>query len=84
MKYCLITFRSVTPAQRAEQLLKRSGYSCAIQRTPRWMEEQGCGYSVSVFFKDVAACVNRLRESEIPFRKVYLQQGRGKPEELIL
>ena len=48
MMDCFITFRSVTFAQRGESELKRVGISCNIQRTPRWMEEQGCGYSLRV------------------------------------
>ena len=44
MKKCIITFRSVTPAQRAEEVLRRAGVECSIQRTPKWMEEKGCGY----------------------------------------
>lgn len=84
MKYCLITFRSVTPAQRAERLLKRSGFFCMLQRTPRWMEEQGCGYSVKIPFADVVTCMQRLKEAQIQYRKVYLQQERGRPEELTI
>ena len=46
MKNCIITFRSVTPAQRAEDYLHRAGVDCTLQRTPKWMEEKGCGYSI--------------------------------------
>ena len=42
MKNCIITFRSVTPAQRAEETLRRAGVECAVQRTPKWMEDKGC------------------------------------------
>lgn len=84
MKYYIITFRSVTPAQRAENLLTRTGFSCSLQRTPRWMETQGCGYSVKVREQDIQGCIRTLRENGIPFRKVYSQKDNGKPEELIL
>ena len=46
MRFCYITFRSVTPAQKGEGVLRRAGVDCTMQRTPRWMEEQGCGYSL--------------------------------------
>lgn len=82
MNYCIITFRSVTPAQRAEGVLRRAGYECGIQRTPRWMEEQGCGYSLRVKAKDVASCAELLRSSAVPFRKVYLRRENGSVEEL--
>ena len=44
MRNCIITFRSVTPAQRGEAILKREGINCTLQRTPRSMQEKGCGY----------------------------------------
>lgn len=84
MKYCLITFRSVTPAQRGEGILRRGGLDCSVQRTPRWMEEQGCGYSLRVRYQDAARCVALLRENQIPFRKTYLYRDGNKLEELTL
>lgn len=83
MEYCLITFRSVTPAQRGEGALRRSGLSCTLQRTPKWMEEQGCGYSLRVRPADVENAVSILRKQRIAYRKVYhYEQGQG--EELSL
>jgi len=84
MKICMITFRSVTPAQRAESVLKKAGIGCSIHRTPKWMEEQGCGYSVRLHSRDVPAAVQLLQEAEIPFRKVYLLRETGRPEEMRL
>ncbi|MBQ6839071.1 MAG: DUF3343 domain-containing protein [Oscillospiraceae bacterium] len=84
MKVCMITFRSVTPAQRAEGVLKKAGVRCSIHRTPKWMEEQGCGYSVRLHRRDVPAAVPLLEKEEIPFRKVYLLRETGKPEEMRL
>ena len=82
MKFCLITFRSVMPAQRGEALLRRSGVECRIQRTPRWMEEQGCGYSLRLRCPDAMAAVGLLEHNEIPYRKVYLHHNSGKLEEM--
>lgn len=84
MKYCLITFRSVTPAQRGEGVLRRAGFICSIQRTPRWMEEQGCGYSLRVRQQEAHKGAELLREAQIPFRKVYLLRDNGVVEELAL
>ena len=84
MKFCMITFRSVTPAQRGENALHRAGFACSIQRTPRWMQEQGCGYSLRVRCQDAIACTEVLAEAEIPFRKVYLHRENGKAEEMQL
>lgn len=79
---CYITFRSITPAQRAESLLRKIGVECAIQRTPRWMAEQGCGYSLRVRRLDVPAAVALLRENGASYRKVYLKRENGVYEEL--
>ena len=84
MDSCIITFRSVTPAQRGEGLLRREGISCAVQRTPRTLAEQGCGYSVRVRYQDAPMAVSILREKQIPMRKVYLFRESGAAEELAL
>ncbi len=78
MEVYLITFRSVTPAQRGENLLKKSGLECFLRRTPRWMEEQGCGYSLRV--RDGREAVQLLKAHQVPYRKVYLQRN-GNMEE---
>lgn len=74
----LFTFRSVTPAQRGEQLLRKHGLDCALRRTPRWMEEKGCGYSL--FVRDGMGAAALLRKHQIPFRKVYLQRNERAEE----
>lgn len=84
MKYCIITFRSVTPAQRGEEVLRRAGVACNLRRTPKWMEEQGCGYSVRLQYQDAPAAVAILREKQVPMRKVYLLRQNGAAEELLL
>jgi len=84
MKYCLITFRSVTPAQRGERVLKRAGIHVTLSRTPKWMEQQGCGYSLRVQPHAAANCAQLLREEKVDFRKIYLLRENGKGEELLL
>lgn len=84
MKFCLITFRSVTPAQRGEQVLKRAGLECNIQRTPKWMEEQGCGYSLKLRQSQAPEGVALLRLEQIPFKRIYLRHDSGKLEEMHL
>ena len=82
MRFCLITFRSVTPAQRAERVLKEAGVDCMIQRTPRWMSEQGCGYSLRLRQNYAAQAVALLQKNNISYRKIYLHQENGAYEEL--
>ncbi|MBR2937211.1 MAG: DUF3343 domain-containing protein [Oscillospiraceae bacterium] len=84
MRNCIITFRSVTPAQRAEEVLHRAGVECTLQRTPKWMEEKGCGYSVRLQREDLMAAAVLLRQAGIGFRKAYALADSGAPEELRL
>lgn len=84
MKNCLITFRSVTPAQRAESALKRAGIPCTLQRTPKWMEEQGCGYSLTLKQVHLQSAAELLRTYGIAYRKGYLRRENGMYEEVQL
>lgn len=82
MKDCMITFRSVTPAQTAEALLQKANISCQLRRTPRWLQEQGCGYSLWIFKGEAMRAVSLLQEMGVAFRKVYLQTEKGVAREL--
>ena len=81
MRGYYITFRSVTFAQRGERMLRQAGVGCSLQRTPRWMEEQGCGYCLGVQDKQIMDAMRLLRQGKIPFRKVYfLSPGKEATE----
>ena len=84
MKFCYITFRSVTLSQKGESILGRAGVACSLRRTPRWMEEQGCGYSLRLRQGDASKAVELLRQAGISYRKVYLLRDGGSFEELAL
>ena len=71
MRAYFITFRSVTLAQRGERTLRRGGMDCVLQRTPRWMEERGCGYCLRGRDREAPEAVRLLRQGKVPFRKVY-------------
>ena len=84
MKTDCITFRSVTPAQRGQRALRQAGIDTVLQRTPRFMEERGCGYCLRLRPERKEESVALLREAQVPFRKVYIQKEDGKTEELAL
>ena len=84
MKNCIITFRSVTPAQRAEEVLRRVGMECTVQRTPKWMEEKGCGYSLRLACRDIMSAAAMLRQAGVHFRRADTLREDGTPEELRL
>ena len=83
MKAYLITFRSITYAQRAEQALNREGIRCNLRRTPRWMEQRGCGYGIEAKLADGSQVTGILNREGIPYRKVYRLTQDGAVEETI-
>ena len=84
MRYYYITFRSVTYAQRGERVLQAGKIRCTLQRTPRWMEEQGCGYCLRLWTKELAPAAELLAREGVPFRKLYVQKAQGQLEEVTL
>ena len=91
MNQNLITFRSVTYAQRGERSLTRRGIGCTVMRTPKWMEDQGCGYGLRLRGKDLHRALDILhraldilRQEDISWRKVYGFTREGRAEELAL
>ena len=83
MNYCLITFRSVTPAQRGETVLRRAGIDCVLARTPRHMEEQGCGYCLRLRWYHGDRAIEALRERGVTYGKVYTLEEDGIPREYL-
>ena len=75
MKQYMITFRSVTYAQRGERSLGKRGISVSLGRTPKWMEQQGCGYGVLLRTENIHAAMEILLREGIAWRKVYVRQG---------
>ena len=84
MKLYYITFRSVTFAQRGEKILTAAGIRCSLLRTPRWMEEQGCGYALKLWTDSIASAAGLLREHKIQLRRIYVQPEDGQLEEVSL
>ena len=84
MSYYYITFRSVTYAQRGERTLQAAKIRCTLQRTPRWMEEQGCGYCLRLWTKELAPAAELLAREGVPYRKLYVQTAQGRLEEVTL
>ena len=83
MKTEFITFRSVTPAQRGQRVLQKAGVDIILQRTPRFMEERGCGYCLRLRPGDLHRAVELLRRENVAFSKVYATVG-GNLEERML
>ena len=84
MEMCYITFRSVTYAQRGERVLMGAGIGCTLQRTPKWMEQQGCGYCLRLRPEGVHRAVELLRQKNVPLRRAYMGTADGRMREIEL
>ena len=78
----LITFRSITAAQKGERLLKREDIFCSLQRTPKQLSERGCGYCLRIRAEQGMEAVKLLREQKLSYGKVYALEQEGIPREL--
>lgn len=77
----LITFRSITYAQRGQQVLQGAGIDCRLRRTPKELSGRGCGYGLAIRGRDALAAAELLREKEVPFNKTFAQSADGRMEE---
>ncbi len=84
METVFITFRSITAAQRAERILKDAQMKAALQRTPRWMQERGCGYSLKLAGGRAGLAIELLRQKGAQYVKLYVQSGDGQVREMAL
>ena len=83
-KEYLITFRSVTFAQRAQQVLQKTNILCQLQRTPKMLTSRGCGYCLRLWESDVTAAVAVLRNEQIAYGKVFELGEDSTPRERAL
>ena len=79
----LITFRSVTFAQKGERRLKSAGIDCILQRTPKELSERGCGYCLRLRWYHGDRAITALREKGIAYGKVYTLEEDGIPREYL-
>lgn len=82
MEWYHITFRSVTPAQRGERLLRQSGIEATLMRAVRQISVEGCGYSLRVRARDGTKAVELLRDKGVPYKRVFHQGEDGQVVEL--
>ncbi len=75
-----LTFRSVTAAMQGSRSLKEAGIANTMLRTPQKLRQQGCGYSLKV--DGYPAAIERLRQDDIPFQKLYRRLPDGQWQEV--
>ena len=78
MKQYMITFRSVTYAQRGERSLGKRGISVS-----KWMEQQGCGYGLKLRLSNIQDAALALAQDGVSWRKIYVWEA-GSYREMAL
>jgi len=82
MNYYLITCRSLTYAQKTAAALERAGITSHIIRSPKSIEEGGCGYSVKVSEHRLKDSLQVLRRSELKPLHIFVSDGEGNYHEV--
>ncbi len=80
----LITFRSITFAQKGQWALSRRKIPCTLQRTPKALTERGCGYCLRISGRDAASAVMILQREKLNYEKLYAIGENGDVEERML
>ena len=75
MEVFFFTFRSVTSAMRAQQLLSEASIGSGVVRSPGPLRKQGCGYSLRVAQELYARALELLRRERLPFQRIYRRRG---------
>ena len=81
MKQCYVTFRSVTYAQRGRDVLEKGGISTILARTPRGIQEKGCGYHLRLPEHRLATALMLLTGNQVPYSRVWCKGPDGIMEE---
>ncbi len=82
MKFCIITFRSVTFAQSAQRVFKQQQIESTLRRTPKGLEERGCGYCLQIKQLDAMKATELLRRDKREYGKLYAITADGRLEEM--
>ena len=80
MSLYLITFRSLTHAQRSARLLERSGLTAALIKTPPGLSSSGCSYAVTLRSRPEEAHV-LLRQNHMRVGRLFRRAADGTWEE---
>lgn len=84
MVYYLIICRSLTQAQRTQLALEQAGITAQLLRAPRAILHEGCGYCVKLAERNLADGLKVLSQAGLPPKRVFLKEGDGSYQEVLL
>lgn len=82
MTQYLITFRTLTQAQRAARLLERAGYTVTIRRTPAGLSRSGCGYALTLR-RGVSEAAEMLKRYGLWTGRLFRREEEGEYREVM-
>ena len=82
MTQYLITFRTLTQAQRALRVLERAGYTVTLRRAPAKLSASGCGYAVALR-KQANQAAQLLKERGLWTGKLFRLEEGGEYREVL-
>ena len=82
MVYYLIICRSLTYAQRTAQVLERVGIPSSVQRAPKLISKEGCGYCVRIPERRLTDALMILRREGMAPKQIFLQSADGAYSEV--
>ena len=81
MTIYLITFRSLTHAQRSARLLERSGLTATVIKAPQGLSSSGCAYAVTLRGRGPEALA-LLRDNNMRVGRLFRRGADGDWEEV--
>lgn len=84
MVYYLIVCRSLTYAQRTEQVLSRAGITAHIMRAPKSIDGEGCSHGVKVAERNLSTALTILARTGLSPKRVLIFYGDGSYREVQL
>ena len=80
----IVTFQSITYAQKAQRALKEQYIDSGLQRTPIGLSSRGCSYCLQLREKHIMDAVALLQEKGLLAGKVFARKRDGRWEERAL
>ena len=78
----LLTFRSLTYAQRAARVLERAGVTGTVSRVPKAAATRGCAYCIIVAARHKEKALSVLASAGLLPERVLLRHENGSLEEV--
>ena len=76
----LLTFRSLTYAQRAARILERAGVVGTVSRVPKAAATKGCAYCVTIAARHRDRAVDLLASADLAPERILLRNANGSLE----